>query len=84
MKDYAMSDLYRYRSLHFALAPLSVRRLSNGRIFFPGCRARPGFPGLKENFFIFEHLLRHFLPRLHAHFEAQMIITSAYATKVLH
>jgi len=46
--------------------------------------ARPGFPGLKKNFFIFEHLLRHFLPRLHAHFEAQMIITSAYATKVLH
>jgi hypothetical protein len=46
--------------------------------------ARPGFPGLKKNFFIFEHLLRHFLPRLHAHFEAQMVITSAYATKVLH
>lgn len=42
---------------------------------------RPGFPGLKKNFFIFEHLLRHFLPRLHAHFEAQMVITSAYATK---
>ena len=57
---------------------------SNSCVFFPCCVTRPGFPGLKKNFFIFEHLLRHFLPRLHAHFEAQMIITSAYATKVLY
>lgn len=43
---------------------------------------RPGFPGLKRDFYVHEQLLSHFLPRLHAHFEAESITTSAYATKV--
>ncbi|SYW80374.1 related to GYP5 - GTPase-activating protein for Ypt Proteins [Ustilago bromivora] len=41
----------------------------------------PGFPGLVENLFVQEQLLRKYAPELAAVFDDQMIVASSYATK---
>ncbi|KAI5479155.1 GTPase activating protein [Pseudohyphozyma bogoriensis] len=41
----------------------------------------PGFPGLLEAFYIQERLVELLMPEVHESFQAQMISTSAYATK---
>lgn len=42
---------------------------------------RPGFPGLVENLYIQDQLVKHYMPEMYAVFKDQMISTSAYATK---
>lgn len=41
----------------------------------------PGFPGLVENLFVQDRLLRKYTPELAAVFDDQMIVASSYATK---
>lgn len=41
----------------------------------------PGFPGLVENLFVQDKLLRTFMPELAAVFDQQMVLASSYATK---
>lgn len=41
----------------------------------------PGFPGLVENLFVQDQLLRNYLPELAAVFDEQMVVASSYATK---
>lgn len=41
----------------------------------------PGFPGLVENLFVQDQLLRKYAPELAAVFDDQMIVASSYATK---
>lgn len=41
----------------------------------------PGFPGLVENLFVQDQLLRNYMPEIAAVFDEQMVVGSSYATK---
>ena len=41
----------------------------------------PGFPGLVENFYVQDELIKAYMPEVRAVLEEQMIVTSAFATK---
>lgn len=40
----------------------------------------PGFPGLKESFYIHEQLLKKYLPKLYTHLQKEGIIPEVYCT----